>query len=516
MKRPEITPSALLLMLCVLRLVLPFLLQHPYYQPHRDEYLYLDYANHLAWGYMETPPLLSGFSKIIQWLGGGKFWVKFIPELVGTLTLWVAGKISLALGGGRLSIWLLFCGFVFGAFLRLFHLFQPGFLEVFSWTLMVYTLVKYHLSKQANWLLAFGLVCALGMLAKYTTAFFITALLVGHLLAGQGAIFRQKAFWQGAGLGLLLLLPNLIWQFQHRFPIAAHMQELRQSQLVNISPTDFLASQLFMLLPVAFIWLTGFWFCAFTVKGKPWRWVAWSYVLLLLILLLGSGKGYYALGIYPTLLALGALRIGTWLTPKANWLRLTIGALPLIFGAYFLPLGLPPYEPQKMAAFYEKYGYTRLPFFTWEDQQRHPLPQDFADMMGWQEMTTMIARNWHLLPDSVRQHTLIYCRGYYTAGAINFYGPAMGLPTAMSDQGSYLWWMPDHYHFKHLILIGHKKPDPDDEVFTHFASYEVLDSIQQPLFRENGIKMHLFKDADTSMVKWVEKSIREQKARFTR
>jgi hypothetical protein len=48
--------------LALVRLILPFLLQHAYYQPHRDEFLYLDYAKHMDWGYMEVPPLLSVFS----------------------------------------------------------------------------------------------------------------------------------------------------------------------------------------------------------------------------------------------------------------------------------------------------------------------------------------------------------------------------------------------------------------------------------------------------------------------
>ena len=67
---------------------MPFLLQHAYYQPHRDEFLYLDYAQHMDWGYMEVPPLLSVFSWLVKLAGSGVFWVKWWPTLIGTATFY--------------------------------------------------------------------------------------------------------------------------------------------------------------------------------------------------------------------------------------------------------------------------------------------------------------------------------------------------------------------------------------------------------------------------------------------
>ena len=41
----------------ILKLLSPFLLIHPAYDLHRDEYLHLDQGLHLAWGYISVPPV---------------------------------------------------------------------------------------------------------------------------------------------------------------------------------------------------------------------------------------------------------------------------------------------------------------------------------------------------------------------------------------------------------------------------------------------------------------------------
>ncbi len=88
------TYHKLLYALALLRLLLPYLLQHPVYEPHRDEFLYLAEGAHLAWGFMEVPPLLSVFAWLTHMLGDGMFWIKLWPSLFGAATFIVAGNIT--------------------------------------------------------------------------------------------------------------------------------------------------------------------------------------------------------------------------------------------------------------------------------------------------------------------------------------------------------------------------------------------------------------------------------------
>jgi hypothetical protein len=487
----------LLYLLALVRFVLPFLLQHPSWQPHRDEFLYLDYANHMDWGYMEVPPLLSVFAWLIHQLGHSIYWIKFFPALAGAATFLLCGSIVIHAGGNRLSIWFLFLGFCFSAFLRLFHLLQPGFLEVISWTSISYCLIRYEQTGKHKWLWLFGIACGLGMLSKYTTAFFLTGLVGGLALSAKRDILFKKQFWLAALL-------------------AHHMQELRDTQLQFVSPIEFLIDQLIMLFPVLIIWMAGLFSSAFSSWAKPYRWVAIQYVIVISLLIGGSGKGYYALGLYPILLALGSVHLANWLHQKSALIKWSVISLCLIPGLLVLPLALPTFPAKQQVDFYEKLGVANSELFRWEDRKNHALPQDFADMIGWEEIAAMTGKHFNQLPDSVRSATMIYCRGYYTAGLLNWYGGKHGLPTVYSDNGSYLLWMPKEYDFKHLMMIGRHMPEADDEVFNHFAKRQVLDSLQLPLARENGMKVFLFSNADSVMTKLVARGIAEQKAIFSR
>src|ERR1700759_669226 len=126
----------LLYFLALLKIIIPYLLQNSIYEPHRDEFLYLAEGHHLAWGFMEVPPMLSVFAWLIHILGDGMFWIKLVPSLFGAAVFIVAGKIVQSLGGKNFALILLFLSFIFGAYLRLFFLFQPNPPEVLFWTLI--------------------------------------------------------------------------------------------------------------------------------------------------------------------------------------------------------------------------------------------------------------------------------------------------------------------------------------------------------------------------------------------
>ena len=125
----------ILYLLAFIKLVVPFFLQNSFYQPHRDEFLYLAEAHHMAWGFMEIPPLLSVFAWMTNFLGDGMFWIKIWPSLFGALTFLLVGKIILSLGGKMFALILGWLPFMLDGYMRLFFLFQPNFLEVFFWTM---------------------------------------------------------------------------------------------------------------------------------------------------------------------------------------------------------------------------------------------------------------------------------------------------------------------------------------------------------------------------------------------
>ena len=87
-----------------LKFLLQFLLLSSVYELQRDEFLHLDQANHLAWGYLSVPPLTSWTSYIIQLLGNSIFWIKFFPALYGALTIFIVWKAIEDLNGNLFAL----------------------------------------------------------------------------------------------------------------------------------------------------------------------------------------------------------------------------------------------------------------------------------------------------------------------------------------------------------------------------------------------------------------------------
>lgn len=505
----------LIFILAIIKLVLPYVLQNGYYQPHRDEFLYLAEGDHPAWGYMEVPPLLSVFARMTDFLGGGMFWIKLWPDLFGAFTFILVANMIVSLGGRIFAIVLGWLPFVLNNYLLLFFLFQPGFLDCFFWTLMVYGLFFYAQTNKVKWLYVFGIAAGLGMMSKYAVTFYALSLLTGLLLTRQRKIFLNKHFYLACFTGLLLFLPNLLWQYSHRFPVIHHMQELQEEQLQYNSSIGFIISQVMMFLPFVFTWAAGLIFTFVASEGKPYRFIGWAYFAVILLLIVLHGKDYYALGAYPVLFALGAFHIEK-ITIKQIWLRYVLVSFGVALSLFALPLIMPLAKPATLVKYYEVTGLNKIGSFTWEDHQRHPLTQDFADMIGWKEMAQKASAVYYSLPEEERNKTMIYCRGYFSAGALNYYRKEFRLPEVYSDNASFLFWMPDKYHIRHLLLVGHQVPEKDDIVFQQFERMTVKDSVDLPLFRENGMKFILFENGNDSLNTLIEKGIYKLKHQFIR
>jgi len=508
--------NRLLYLLAAIKLIIPFFLQNSFYQPHRDEFLYLAEAHHMAWGYMEVPPLLSVFAWLTNLFGGSMFWIKIWPALFGAFTFILVGKIILSLGGKTFALILGWLPFMLDGYMRLYFLFQPNFLEVFFWTAIAFSIVRFIQTEKNKWLYVFGISIGLGMMSKYSVAFYAVSIAAGLLVTRHRKIFLNKHLYISALIAFIIFLPNLTWQYNHLYPVATHMQELQETQLKYIDPFDFIISQFMMNFPCVFIWIAGLCFVLFSDKGKPYRVCAWAYLFVIILLTALSGKDYYALGAYPVLFAFGGFYLENLTAKRFKWTRYAMLTFSISFGIYTMPLIMPVAKPETLASYYHATGLDKTGSFKWEDLQYHPLPQDFADMIGWKEMAQKAANVYHSLPKEDQEKTLIYCRGYYSAGALNYYRKDVGLPEVYSDNASFLFWMPDKYPYKNLLLVAHDMPEKDDTVFQQFAKVTVMDTLTITLFRENGIRFILFENANDSLNNIATKAVAELKSKFMR
>jgi 4-amino-4-deoxy-L-arabinose transferase-like glycosyltransferase len=505
--------KVLLLCLLLLKVALPFFLSHPVYDLHRDEYLYFEQGQHLDLGYLENPPLIGFLAAISSLFGGSFFSIKLWPALFGAATLWVTVQMVKEFGGGLYAQVIAAMGILFTAYLRIHFLFQPNFLDIFFWTLSAYLLLRFINTNEKRYLFYLAVSLSLGWYSKYSVLFFITALFGGLLLTYHRRVFTQKAFWLALLTGMLLVLPNLLWQYVHKWPLLHHMKELQDTQLQHLSRMDFLKDQLLMLLPVSFVWLGGL---VWLLRQKNYRIVGYMFLLILLLLMLGSGKAYYALGAYPMMLAAG----GIWtesLSLKRRWLRVAFAGLIFLLALPFVPLMLPMQKPADMAAFNQKYGFEKLGLLRWEDGQNHPLQQDFADMLGWEEVAQKTEILYQQQPDSVKASTIVYCANYGLAASMKYFANDPSFrDKIISENGTFLLWAPDCLYFKHLIYVDDEMPEEDDNVLRRFAPVTVVDSCTNLLSRQYGTKIFHFKNATDSAWIIAAQDIRKEKQTFSR
>jgi hypothetical protein len=482
-------PTHLIYLLALVKLILPFFLQNSVWEPHRDEFLYLAEARHMAWGYMEAPPLLSVFAWLTNLLGGAMWAIKIWPSLAGALTYVLVGRLVLHLGGRWFALVLAWMPFVAGAWFRMHFLFQPNFLDIFFWTAMAYGLIRFQQTGKSIHLYVAGVSFGLGMLGKYSMAFYAAGLLAGLLLVWDKKVFTNRHFYYAIGLGFLVFLPNLLWEARHGFPVVYHMKTLQDSQLQFISPWSFLTDQLLYNVATVFTWVTGL---IWVVRMKQYRFIAWAFFVTLALLMIGHGKSYYSQGAYPVLFAFGAPRLEAWAN---KWWKIGMLAFSLFIGIRLVPLLLPFKAPTPLAEYYVHHPLARKAgALRWEDLQDHSLPQDFADMLSWEEMTQKLARAYESLDSMEKAHTLLFCDNYGEAGAVNYYGPKYHLPPAYSDNASFLYWMPQDFdRFDVLLLVTDDQQEMQHPFIKEFKAVRLVDSIANPYAREDGSLIILMK-----------------------
>jgi hypothetical protein len=497
----------------LVKFVSGYLLISPQYELQRDEYLYLNQGQHLAWGYLEVPPLIAAQGWATLALGGGEGWVRFWPFLWGAATVYLVVRLAGRLGGGWFAQALAGVCYLGTSFTRLNLLFQPNSFEVFGFVLALYALVRFEQEKRPRYLYLLGAALGLGLLNKYTTLFFIAALGGALLLTSWRRLLLNRHFWGAAGLALLLWLPNALWQIRHGIPFLHHMALLKESQLVHVEAADFWKSQLLMCLPATWVWLAALLALLLSRAFRAYRAVGWVSVLGVGLLALLHGKDYYALGYYPALFAFGAvwweMRLGGagaaepgpgWPLPRpaAPWqkaMQLALLAAPLLFLGFFLPLMFPVRSPAAMAALQPKYA--PLGVYRWEDGQNHALPQDYADMRGWRELADKTWAAYQSLPAAVRAHTLIHCANYGQASAINYFNRRRHLPIANSLNGSFLYWYPALDSCQAVLIID---DEPHLELAPHFAAYRRFAAITDPYARERGTAITIGLRPDSAVV----------------
>jgi len=460
---------------------------------HRDELLYFSLGQHPAFGYATVPPMTGWVAWLMKSLFGySLFAVRIFPAFLSILMVVLVSETAREFGGSDFSRILAAIGIIVSIIgLRTFLMFQPVHIDLFLWTLLFYLLVKYINTEKGKYLVLFGIAAGFTLLNKYLAGVLFLSLLLVVPFTHYRRLFSERKFWLGVLGGLIVFSPNLIWQLANKLPVINHFSELQRTQLVNVDRGAFLFEQLMMPGAATFLTVAGLLFLFLNKKMKRYRFLGIVSVGVIVILMFLQGKSYYTQGIFPFLMAAGAV---SWeLMLKKVWLRASLVAVLVVMTLPFLPIGIPIYKTEGLVKYFDKikavYGMDFVCRF--EDNSIHSLPQDYADMLGWEELTAIVNKTWQMIPD--KQAAFIYAENYGQAGAITVIGKKYGLPEAVCFSESFLYWIPLKFDpdIRYAVYIN---DEPGEDIYQVFRKVTKIGAITNQNAREYGTSVYLCED----------------------
>ena len=484
-------------MLVVVVIALALLLFHCYFNNRygyfRDEFDYLSCGNHLAWGYVDQPPLLPFLVRVSRTiLGESLRSIRFIPALSISFVVVLTGLIAREFGGRTFALLLSAVAVVIAPiYLSDGSLLTTNCLEPLLWMGCAYFAILAIKYDERYWL-AFGVVAGLGLEEKYSIAIFGFAIVVGLLLTKERKVLLNKWLWLGGVAAFLIFLPNLIWNTQNHWPFLELMHNIRaDGRDVQLSPLEFFLQQILLVHPLtAVIWITGLVALLLSKRLRSYRFLGFSYLVSFIAFVVLKGKNYYLAPIYPVLLAAGAVMIEPGIErTRQMWLKPAIVVVLLAGGAWFAPLVVPVLPVDQLVSYLDK-----LPFKPPRSEHSHEralLPQHYADQFGWEELAAKTGEAWSRLTPTERADCGVFAQNYGQAGAIDFFGPRYGLPPALSGHQTYFLWGPRGYSGNCLIVIDDEKEELDN-LFEHV---EFVGASDNPYALERNISVHLCRGA---------------------
>ena len=407
----------------------------------RDELYYAACGQHLAWGYVDHAPLIA----VICWfarrlLGDSLYALRLFPALSAAAKVLLAAWMVREFGGRRFAhllaaVVVLFCPIylTMDSFLSM-NSFEPLF-----WMGCVAVAIRIANGGSRRLWLLFGAIAGIGILNKHSTLFFGLAFVLALLITSGTRYLRNPWIWLGALIAFLIFLPNLLWEIAHQFPTIEVLHNAARFKNAPVSWYGFVAEQALLVHPLAFpVVLAGLWFFFTSKEGRAYRFLGWTYVLVLVQMLILKGRIYYVAPIYPVLFAGGAVWIENLIERRNwEWARQAI-VIPLAVGGIVAaPLAL-PILPVGAAAAYSNFW--DIHNVRVENYDSGRLPQFFADMFGWPHQVKVVASVYRGLPAEDRAHCSILAANYGEAGAIDYFGPSYGLPRAISPHNNYYLW----------------------------------------------------------------------------
>ncbi len=429
----------------------------------RDELYFIAASKHLAWGYVDQPPLVAFAAWLSSPFAYNLIALRFLPALAAAATVALAVTIARDFGAGRFGQVLAGAAtLLLPAYLLLGNTLTTTSFEPLAWTLTIYACLR--LDREPRYWVLVMLAVAFGAYGKYSIALLAVALTAGLLAFRETrGVFRTVWFPVAVVGTVVLVSPNLLWQMHHGWPFVEVLRgdDLHRHAFQNgvaleyrdlaANAVAFAIEQFVYTGPFnAILWIAGL-VAPFTIVAlRPARFLTVAYAALLFAGALLGAKGYYIIGFYATPIALGSVSIER----AADWIRNGTLALVVISGIVAMPLSIPILPVDGLVAYSRALGLTGR-----SGTPARLIQPVFAEEFGWERLAADVASVYHALPAAQRARAAIYADTYGDAGALDFFGPRFDLPPAISTQNTYYLWGPRNFDGSTLVAIGGTRID---------------------------------------------------------
>jgi hypothetical protein len=434
----------------------------------QDELYFIEAGRHLAFGYVDQPPLTPLVDRIMDLLFGvSPSAVRVVPALAGGAVVVLAARFAAMFGAGRLgrvvAALLTACSPVL---LSADHLGNTTPLDLLTWPVVVLCGAVALLRERPRWWLGGGVAAGIGLENDNLMLLLLICLALGILASRYRPALWTPWPWLGAGIAAILWVPNVVWQATHGWPQLAMASALHQQNSSAASYISGLPAQLLTLGgPLAFpLAIAGF---AVLWRRPELRFLAVASTLIVIYVLAWvPGKSYYSFGIAPVLLAAGSVAAESWIA-RARWPRLrtaVVIAAPLAGCLLLMPLYLPVVSVTDV----------------------HNLPpsaqrlSNVGDTIGWPQLVRVVAAQDTALARAGQPPTSIFTGAYGEAGALDVLGSRYRLPPVLSGHNSYWMWGPGRASDRTVLVVGAL-----GQLSRYFASCRLLAIFNPPYHVRN-------------------------------
>jgi hypothetical protein len=397
----------------------------------RDELYFLAAGHHLAFGYVDQPsltPLLARISSVAT--GNTLVGFRVLPALALAALVVATAAMSRLLGAGRTGQLLAaLAAATCGEYLGAMHELTTTTPDFVFWAVTLLLVMRLLASQDPRWWIAIGICVGIASEAKWNIAFLVGALVVGLAATDARRLLRSRYLLLGCVIAAALAAPDVIWQAAHGWPSLDVFRALQGAAGHNRA-TYWLGQVLYTGPVLTPVWVAGLIWSLRSAQARPFRPVALACAIAIGAQFVLGGKAYYPGAAFTFLLAAGCVPLERWLAarrPLAARIRpaALMGAAMLAGGVLAAPVTL-----------------SVLPARALHTVPLQKINYDLGEEIAWPKLVALVGREYDALPGAQRRQTTILAGNYGEAGAVDRYGPSLGLPQVYGGNNNFWLWGP--------------------------------------------------------------------------